>query len=148
MKIKYKWGTIEGKRQRLWTNIGWCKTCGVPFEKIGKGSNRAYCEVCSINSKRESNRRSEKKRPERKEYKRELAVKLRGEGRVVDTREGRSNMVGKPPESKIDPTTEEVIAPTDKEWMEYHNKIKKMKQQTMGGYQDYHDIDDDYDPYE
>jgi hypothetical protein len=136
--VKYIQRRINGKPTKLYTCIGWCLTCGTPFEKIGKGTGpRKYCEVCAINSNRQNKRNYEKTRPERKEYKRELAVKLRGEGRVIDTREGRSNMVGKPPEE-----------PTDKDWMEYHNKIKKMKQQTMGGYQDYHDIDDDTNPYE
>ena len=63
--------------------------------------------------------------------------KYRLRGTVQDNKDGilGINMVGKPPEGK----------PTDKEWNDYHNKIKKMKQESMGGYQDYH-VDDD-NPY-
>lgn len=140
---------IDGKQQYMFTRIGWCQVCGNPFIKKAHGGARKYCEVCSINRKREREREAEKKRPERNEYIAEAMAKGRGNGTIKQNLNGTNTRVcGAPPESKIDPTTEEVIAPTDKEWKEYHNKIKKMKREALGGYQDYHDIDDDYNPYE
>ena len=100
--IKYIQRRINGKPTRLYICIGWCKTCGQPFEKIGRGSNRAYCNICAKNSKRESNRRSEDNRPERNDYKNELRRRLRGEGRIKqDYNQTNQQVCGKPPENPV-----------------------------------------------
>jgi hypothetical protein len=78
--------------------------------------------------------------PERMEYVNDKRSQLRGEGRIKqDYNQTNQQVCGKPPED-----------PTDRDWMEYHNKIKKMKKDTIGGYQDYYDIDDEdeHNPYQ
>ena len=137
--VKYIQRRINGKPTRLYTCIGWCKTCGEPFEKIGRGSNRAYCNICAKNSARQSRREYDNKREERNEYIAGLMQKGREQGTIKKNLDGTNQQVcGKPPED-----------PTDRDWMEYHNKIKKMKKDVMGGYQDYYDMDEEEgNPYE
>ena len=108
------------------TSIGWCKICGKPFEKIGKGTgSRKYCskDVCALNAKRKSNRKyehntrfpnmSNEAKEAKLEYERTRRLLVEGKPRKI--KPGTCFIVGKP-----NPDW------TDKEWIEYHKKIKKM----------------------
>jgi hypothetical protein len=125
------------------TSIGYCKKCNKPFEKIGKGSGaRKYCKLCAIISGRASKRKwIKRKLYGTDKYNEYTAKKMRigrANGTIQDSWNDRqlgSNMIGKPPESKIDIVTEEIIEPSDEEWEQYHRKIKKLKRETIGGFQ-------------
>jgi hypothetical protein len=128
------------------TRIGFCE-CGELFEKPGS-SSRKYCNICANNSTLRNKRKYDNKREPRQEYKREMAQKLRDEGVVIDTRVRGNDSIGKPPQSTwLYHARAETIPPSSEQWMAYHNKIKKQMRETLGGYQNYHQ-DDDENPYE
>ena len=113
-----------------------CLTCGKYNIKTGRTDK--YCDICAYNAKIKQDHERGKNRDNRNEYKREQMAIRRGNGLHIDKLNGTTTRVcGAPP-----------AEPTDKDWMEYHNKIKKMKKDTLGGYQDYYDIDEDTNPYE
>jgi len=118
------------------TKIGFCHVCGTGFEKIGRGQGtKIYCSVCSFNKQREKYHRYDSKRPKRNDKISEYMRKGRALGTVADNRNDLGNdCVGKPPEKNGDEIT-------DDEWNAYHNKIKKLKRLTIGGYQEYHEVE-------
>lgn len=111
------------------TKIGFCKDCGKPFEKIGKGSgSRKFCEICAVNNNRKRYHRYEKKRSKRSEYIRNRMKIGRANGTVQDRWNERNlgtNIVKKPDEDW-----------SDEEWELYQRQIKKLKRETIGGYQE------------
>ena len=113
-----------------YTKIGWCK-CGQPFIRK-RGAKRIYCDICQINNKRDIERRSETKRPNRNGYIAKKMAEYRRLGTVQDKQSERrsADIVGKPQKKW-----------TKDDWTHYHNKIKKMKQQTVGGYQEYEEVE-------
>ena len=70
--------------------------------------------------------------------------KARALGTVKDSQKnlGEQNTICKPPKSKKDIVTGEIIPPTQEEWKRYHNKIKA-KRETLGGYQEYDQMGDE-----
>jgi DNA-directed RNA polymerase subunit M/transcription elongation factor TFIIS len=128
-----RYGIHDGiKYNKKRTLVRFCLKCGKLIDNKNK-----YCYVCKRNNELESKRKYESKRKERKEYKRELAKKLREENRIKDKKGlGTSDSIGKVKKDM-----------TKKDWMAYHNTIKKQMQKDMGGYQDYHDLDEYEDEY-
>lgn len=124
-------GVKYGNKRTL---VRLCIKCNKYF--IPTGRRDEYCKVCRINRRRENLRNSNNKRKPRKEYIRIKVAESRANGNTK-TKEtiGTTNIPGKPNKNW-----------SDKEWMESHNKWKKTKQETMGGYVDYHDMDE-YEEY-
>jgi hypothetical protein len=115
------------------TSIGYCKKCNKPFEKIGKGSgSRKYCKLCAIISGRASKRKwIKRKLYGTDKYNEYTAGKMRigrANGTVQDNWNKRhlgTNCV-KAPDENWD----------DDEWEVYQRQIKKLKRDTIGGYQE------------
>lgn len=118
------------------TLIRFCKVCGKPLEIIG--SNKAsvkYCEVCKLNKDLESKRKYDKKRPKRNEYLSELKRLGRANGTTKSNNKAGNNSIRSPKENM-----------TEKDWKEMENTVKKLKRETLGGWQEYNDMDE-YDEY-
>lgn len=111
-----------------YTKIGFCE-CGTPFIRK-RGRKRLYCDLCRHNKQLEWNRNYEKTREKRD--RRDDMAKYRKLGTIQDKQKIRSSAdtIGKP-QKEWD----------DEDWKRYANKVKKMKQQTIGGYQNYKEVD-------
>jgi DNA-directed RNA polymerase subunit M/transcription elongation factor TFIIS len=117
------------------TLVRYCKKCDKPF--IPSGRRDLYCEVCRLNRRIKTKRAYENKREKRNEYLAELKRKGRANGTTKShNKPGTTNSIRAPKENA-----------TEKDWKEMENAIKKLKRETLGGYQDYNDIEEEDDDY-
>ena len=123
-----------------YTKIGFCK-CGIPFIRK-RGRKRLYCKLCLINKRREWNRKNDRDRkerdaksdnPKRNNYLRDKMEEYRKIGTIKDKQPKERHMgnVINIPRKDWD----------DNDWKRYHNKIKKHKQEILGGYQNYEEVE-------